>query len=243
MGGTPSRNMGLTTFKYHSWPFCWLVNGADLITTSNIHSGRPSGEVSGSWFSWELQQMAPRKVIQNLRGRSYLEDGLPVDGSVANNHMVNESHKDWVVGPLPNGFFMAYNWGWSDHHFLTGMILQVLLQCHHPFPKDALTLRPQNAKKRMEKILKILVQPHILPYIFSIWESFSKNQTNAMCFCCGRTSLETLSPLGTTDQKQWSITLQGINVSHLGKGKIIFKRALVSFQECIRYQRTNLHAL
>ena len=139
-------------------------------------------------------------------------------------------------------FQMASLWlviGGDPNHLLTGMILQVLLQCHQPFPKDVLTLRPQNTKKRIEKILKILVQPHMLPYIFSIWESFSKNQTNAIRFFAGERRWKFFPPWEPL-QKQWSFTLHGINVSHLGKRKIIFKRALVggyvSFQEGIRHQ-------
>ena len=27
--------------------------------------------------------------------------------------MFNKFRKDWVVGPLPHGLFMAYKWGWS----------------------------------------------------------------------------------------------------------------------------------
>ena len=33
---------------------------------------------------------------------------IPVDGSVVNNHGDRKSPKDRVVGPLPNGLFMAY---------------------------------------------------------------------------------------------------------------------------------------
>ena len=52
------------------------------------------------------------------------------DGSVVNNHGDRKSPKDRVVGPLPNGLFMAYKWG-----LLTGMILQVphhaIVSSHH----------------------------------------------------------------------------------------------------------------
>ena len=37
------------------------------------------------------------------KGGHYLEDGLPVDGSVVNNHGDRKSPKDRVVVPLPNG--------------------------------------------------------------------------------------------------------------------------------------------
>ena len=41
----------------------------------------------------------------------YLEDGLPGLGKVVNNHGDHKSPRPGVVGPLPNGLFMAYKWG------------------------------------------------------------------------------------------------------------------------------------
>ena len=38
--------------------------------------------------------------------------------------MVRKSPFRRVMGPLPNGLFMAYKWGVSNH-LLSGMILQV----------------------------------------------------------------------------------------------------------------------
>ena len=42
---------------------------------------------------------------------------------IINNHDDRKSPKDRVVGPFPNGRFMAYKWGRSS--LLNGMILQV----------------------------------------------------------------------------------------------------------------------
>ncbi len=40
--------------------------------------------------------------------------------------IVGKSPKDRVVGLLPYmAMNMAYKWGWSDHHLLNAMILQV----------------------------------------------------------------------------------------------------------------------
>ena len=47
-----------------------------------------------------------------------------MDRYVVNDHDDCKSPKDRVVGPLPNGLFMASKWGIANH-VLTGMILQV----------------------------------------------------------------------------------------------------------------------
>ena len=53
-------------------------------------------------------------MAENQWGKTggYLEDHPRTDGYVVFITMVsNKSPKDRVVGPLPNGRFMAYKWG------------------------------------------------------------------------------------------------------------------------------------
>ena len=46
---------------------------------------------------------------------------------MVSNHGDRKSPKDRVVGPLPNGLFMAEINGGDPNYLLTGMILQVLV--------------------------------------------------------------------------------------------------------------------
>ena len=53
-------------------------------------------------------------MAENQWGKTggYLEDHPRTDGYVVFSTMLsNKSPKDRVVGPLPNGRFMAYKWG------------------------------------------------------------------------------------------------------------------------------------
>ncbi len=53
---------------------------------------------------------------------------IPWLGYVVSNHGdVSKSPRPGVVGPLPNGLFMAFKWGWSWLLTSPGMILQVCL--------------------------------------------------------------------------------------------------------------------
>ena len=91
-----------------------------------------------SWWHYPPRELIPpgekENHLQKWIGRGYVssQEGK---GLLGGPSQLVSGWQPWLVfvplgiglwRPLPNGLFMAYKWGWSDHHWLPWMILQAV---------------------------------------------------------------------------------------------------------------------
>ena len=86
----------------------------------------------GSWFFFMILHILPanfNNLLTNWHHFSYPKSSSPTWRIIRVGKwlitIVNQSPKDRVVGPLLNGLFTAYAWGWSEPLTIPGVILQV----------------------------------------------------------------------------------------------------------------------